>query len=120
MDSRARGRAIFGGLALAALAHKVTTSGCNPSNGDMNPFSGVDLLAAATSTKWSLPVRLPVVTQQAVSPSFVAQLGCKEDEGNPSVALLKLEKRGWPRRNVRQGANMLLMLASPLFPRPLP
>ncbi len=53
---------IFGGLALSALPHKATTSGRNHTDGDTNPFIGVDLSAAATTTKWSPPVRLPVVT----------------------------------------------------------
>ncbi len=51
MDEGTRDRAIFGGLALAALAQKERTSGRNTDNGDMTPLVGVDLSEAETPTK---------------------------------------------------------------------
>ncbi len=53
MEEGARGRAIFGELALAVLDHGATTSGGGlaTTNGNMITFVGVDLLAAVTQTK---------------------------------------------------------------------
>ncbi len=86
------GRDIFGGLALAAFAHKATTSGCAHDDGNMTTFVLVDLLAVATPTKWTLSVRLPMVTPQAVLSSSVPRLGREEDEGDLPVALHDFEK----------------------------
>ncbi len=96
MDEVACGHAIFGGLALAALAHEVTTSGCAPAKGNTTALVRVDLLARAMPKKWTPQVRLPVDTQQSALPSFLVQLGHKEDEGNPQVALLEYKEQATP------------------------
>ncbi len=90
-DEGARGQAILRGLALAVLAHEATTSGRGHATEEGHPTTpiGVDLSAAVTPTRWAPPVRLPVATPQAASPSSIAHLGCEEDDADPPLAFFK-------------------------------
>ncbi len=67
----ARNHAVFGGLALAALAHEATTSGRTPAEGYTTAFIGVSLGAEAMLTRCTPPVRLPAIATMGAPPSSI-------------------------------------------------